>query len=383
MMDPHLARWRLMLGAVSDAVLGGDAFEAGLSAADRDRDAALTWLYERDGAQQEARGIRSTPPPGSAAGQGRSQLTVPDWLHQVHRLFPRQTIERLERDAVEQFGIAEVVTNAEALRQSTPNPALLRAILSTKHLMEPKVLGLARELVAKVVAQLMQRLSAHLRLTFAGPRLRRRSLQPSARNFDARSTVRANLANYDATQRRLVIKTPLFHARGKRDRQGHIILLVDESASMLDSVIHSAITAACLWRLPSLKTHIVIFDTEVVDLTDRISDPVTTLMSVQLGGGTNIGRAMAYAETLVENPRHTVVVLVSDLFEGAHPQHLTASVRRLTGQGVKVLALAALDDAANPTYNRELGATLAKHGAHVGAMTPMMLVDYLKEVLAP
>lgn len=369
--DPRLVRWRLLLGEASGAALDG---RAGMTADDLAADAALAWLYDRDG-DLGARDIDDR-----RGGHGASALSVPAWLSEVHRLFPRETIERIERDAVERFAITEVVTSAEVLARVEPSETLLRAVLMTKHLMNPEVLAMARELAAKVIRRLMEKLAKTVKRSFHGTRTRTRSRIKIAKNFDAKATVRKNLGTYDATEKRLYIRTPLFVSRTRKHlEKWQIILLVDESGSMLDSVIHSAVTAACLWGLPSTKTHLCIFDTDVVDLTDRVTDPVEVLMKVQLGGGTDIGRAVAYAQGLVENPRRAIVVLVTDFFEGASGSVLVSRVKALCDQGTTVLGLAALDAKANPSYDKDMARALANVGAHVGAMTPGELVAFLAE----
>lgn len=363
-----LMRWRLLLGAAGAAVLGGN-----MSAEQHEREQVLDWLYERDtpssGAQGERRGNLES-----------SQLTVPEWVNRVHRLFPKETIELLERDAVQTYELHEVVTNPDCLRRIEPSPTLLQAVLRTKHLMNPEVLAMARELVAKVVQQLLARLRRTLRTARHGARAQRRSEQRSARNFDALGTIRRNLDTWDPVRRRLAIRRPLFLTRQRRQlAHWQIILLIDESASMLGSVIHAAVLAACLWGLPGIKTHLCIFDTDVVDLTAQLTDPVETLMKIQLGGGTDIGRAVGYAAQLIEAPARTIVVIISDFFEGADPEVLIRRVRELTAQGVQVLGLAALDEEANPAYDRGLAKDLVEVGAQVGAMTPGELVRFLVE----
>ncbi len=371
MRDERLVRWRLLLGEASSQALDG---RAGLSAEDLAADAALGWLYER-GSEHSDRDIRER-----AAGLGGSQLTVPEWISEVHRLFPKETIERLERDAVEKYQIHEVVTNPEVLARVQPNETLLRAVLLTKHLMNPEVLAIARDLVAKVVRKLIEKLARTVKRTFHGTRTRRRSRLASARNFDAKGTIRSNLGRWDKSKRRLFIEKPLFVARTRRTfDKWQIILLVDESGSMMSSVIHSAVTAACLWGLPSTKTHLCIFDTEVVDLTPRVTDPVEILMKVQLGGGTDIGKAVSYGASLVENPRRTIVVLITDFYEGGSPNILVSRVKSLCDQGCIVLGLAALDDQANPAYDKDMARRLVSVGAEVGAMTPAQLVAFIAE----
>ncbi|MEV4008777.1 VWA domain-containing protein, partial [Actinomadura sp. NPDC049753] len=360
--------------------LGGGAAE---------RDAALGWLYGRD-PELARRGVRRGSGGDGDAGAGRSddrtggtgpsQLTTVDWLDAVHRLFPKETIERLERDAVERYEIHEIVTDPAVLERIDPDEALLRAVLRTKHLMNPEVLALARRIVETVVRQLMERLATEVRQAFHGTRSRRPSRVKNSRNFDFHGTVRANLAHYRPDERRLYIENPRFVSRTRRHvEQWQMILLVDQSGSMLGSVVHAAVTAACLWGLPGLKTHLVAFDTSVVDLSSDVTDPAELLMKVQLGGGTDIGRAVAYGAGLVENPRRSIVAVITDFYEGGSEQRLVEEVRRLVQQGTQVLGLAALDEEANPSYDRRTAQRLADEGAHVGAMTPGQLAEFVAE----
>ncbi|MFF4341869.1 DUF5682 family protein [Kitasatospora sp. NPDC001540] len=376
--DEGLERWRLILGAAAERCTGG---LGELAAA---QDAALEWLYGRD-PEAGRRGVRRSGPgsggDGSRSGGSEaSRVTPVDWLEDVHRLFPKETVERLERDAVERYGIDEIVTDPEVLSRVEPSPALLRAVLRTKHLMNPELLSLARTLVEAVVRELLERLRPEVRRAFTGARAPGRSRIPLARNFDFRSTVRANLAHYQPEQRRLLIERPYFHTRTRRTlEQWQLVLLVDQSGSMVGSVIHSAVTAACLWNLPGLRTHLVAFDTSVVDLTEDVTDPVELLMRVQLGGGTDIARAVDYGAGLLDNPRRSIVVLVSDFYEGGDTGRLLRGVRKLVEQGTTVLGLAALDEEADPVYDRELAARLVGLGAHVGAMTPGALAAFVAE----
>ena len=364
--DP-LQRWRLLLGDPAEAACGG------LSAEAQAADAALDWLYGRD-SDRASRGERS-------AGLGPSALSTPDWINTIHTLFPKEVIERLEQDAVERYGIDEVVTNLEVLERIEPSESLLRAVLHTKHLMNPEVLAAARKLVAEVVRRIMEKLATEVRQAFSGSRdRRRRSRMKVARNFDFRQTLAANLHRYDPQRRKLYVERPVFISRTKRHAEPwDIVLLIDQSGSMVDSVIHSAVMAACLWQLPGMRTRLVAFDTAVVDLTADVSDPVELLMKVQLGGGTDIHQAVRYAAGLIEQPRRTIVALISDFFEGGSPEPLIRSVRELVEQGSRVLCLAALDEAANPSYDRETGQRLAGVGAAVGAMTPGQLAEFVAE----
>ena len=364
-----LERWRLMLGEAAESSCGGLGADA-LAA-----DAALEWLYGRD-PERGARDERS-------GGLGPSSLSTPDWINSIHTLFPKEVIERLESDAVERFGIDDVVTNLEVLERIAPSESLLRAVLHTKHLMNPEVLGAARKLVAEVVRRIMEQLQTEVRQAFSGTRdRRRRSPMNIASNFDFKRTVAENLHRWNPANRRLYLERPVFMSRSQRHAQPwDVILLIDQSGSMVDSVIHSAVMAACLWNLPGMRTHLVAFDTAVVDLTSSVADPVELLMKVQLGGGTDIAMAVGYAQGLISQPARSVVVLVSDFYEGGSEYELVRRVKTLVAGGTRVLGLAALDSRADPAYDRALAERLVAAGARVGAMTPGQLAGWLAETL--
>lgn len=362
-----LLRWRLLLGSAADGALGPPSGELGAA------DAALEWLYGRDPERTE-RGERS-------GGPGDSTLSVPEWIDTVHRLFPQEVIERVERDAVERFGITEVVTRLDVLERIEPSESLLRAVMQTKHLMNPDVLAAARRLIAEVVRRLLAELETEVRRAFTGTLdRRRRSPVPIARNFDFRGTVKANLNRWDPTTGRLYLEKPLFSSRTQRHTERwRIVLLVDQSGSMVDSVIHSAVLASCLWQLPGMDTSLAAFDTQVVDLTSDLTDPVELLMKVQLGGGTDIAAAVGWAAGQVRSPHRSMIIVISDFYEGGSERVLISRVRELVESGTKVLGLAALDRNATPAYDHELAGQLVAAGAQVAAMTPGELASWLAE----
>jgi Mg-chelatase subunit ChlD len=364
-------RWRLVLGPGAEEVLGGT-----LEGDAQRQEEALAYLYDREYVSR--RNVRRGLGPGSLSA---SQLTVPEWINSVHELFPRRTIERIERDALERYQLEEMVTNPDLLRRAQPSATLLKAVLHTKHLMNQQVLRLARTLVRRVVEELMEKLARQVRAPFAGALdRRRRSMLRIAKNFDAPTTIRRNLSRYNQRQRRLFIDTPCFHSRIRRHAdRWQIIIVVDESGSMSDSVIHSAVTAAVFFGIRTLRTHLCLFDTEVVDVTDHCTDPVETLMKVQLGGGTDIGHALSYAASLVDNPRRTIVVLITDFCEGAPLERLFGVTKQLTESGVTLLGLAALDERAEPNYDRNVAARMVELGAHVAAMTPGELAAWVAQ----
>ena len=229
----------------------------------------------------------------------------------------------------------------------------------------------------------MARLAKEVRQAFSGVRdRRRRSFIPLARNFDFKSTLRANLQHWHPQHGKLYIESPRFNSRIKRhSEQWQLVLLVDQSGSMVDSVIHSAVMAACLWQLPGIRTHLVAFDTSVVDLTADVADPVELLMKVQLGGGTNIASAMEYGRQLIEQPAKSVIILVSDFYEGGSSSLLTHQVKKCVQSGIKVLGLAALDSTATPCYDHDTAQALVNVGAQIAAMTPGELAAWLAENL--
>jgi hypothetical protein len=375
-MNPResLIRWRLVLGSDAEQGLG-----CGLEGIEAQRDQALGFLYNREYGSR--RNVRQQNPTDRRGGQEDSRLNVPEWINAVHTLFPRRTIERIEKDALERYQIQELVTNPDLLARAQPSQTLLKAILHTKHLMNQDVLAMARTLVRKVIEQLLEKLARPVRSVFLGAAdRRRRSHMKVAKNFDARTTLRRNLANYDPESKRLFIRTPYFYSRVRRQTdRWQVIVVVDESGSMVDSVIHAAVTAAIFVGIKALRTHLILFDTNVVDVTEHCSDPVEAIMKVQLGGGTDIGGALAYASQLVDNPRRTIVVLITDFYEGAPIDRLFSVTKHLIDSGVTLLGLAALDERAEPNYDRGTAERMVALGAHVGAMTPGELAEWVAQ----
>lgn len=367
-----LNRWRLVLGKYSQDQI---SFSSG-SVNYMDMENVLDYLYSREyGDEQEVRGDRK-------GGSEGSQLTVPHWLHQIKRLFPKRTVEVLERHALEKYGMTELLTDPEVLKRLEPNKELLKTILELKHMMKGEVLELARDIVRKVAEEISKKLEQEIRLSFFG-RLNRNASSPvkSARNLDIKKTIRMNLKNYDQESQQMILKNVYFNSRMKKYNQWRVIICVDESGSMLDSVIHSAIMAGIFAKLPMLDTKLVIFDTNVVDLSGYVEDPVETLMSIQLGGGTNIAGALNYCEGLIEFPFRTMMVLVTDLYEGGGYQRLYSTAKGIIESGAKLVVLTALDMDANPNYDRNAAAALAGMGAFVGAMTPEDLAAWIAQII--
>ncbi len=373
-----LDRWRLVLGKYADHRLHGQGSGAkGLQGDYGRMDRALEYLYGRE---YQGRGLRKESAPGSLDA---SQVTLVTWLSEVRELFPQDTIEVIEKHALDRYGLTELVTDPATLERLEPNQQLLRTLLTLRGHLHGEVLHVARRIVQQVVDEIRRKLEPEVRQTLAGRLNRfRHSPMAIAKNFDPVGTVRANLKHYDAERKQLVVERLRFFERNTRRLPWDIVLCVDQSGSMADSVIHSAVMAGILAGLPAFRVKLVVFDTSVVDLSDHADDPVESLLRVQLGGGTDIAQAMRYCAQLVENPHRTVIVLVTDFCEGASQAELVRVVRKLAEARVRLLGLAALDCQANPVYDRQMAQQLAACGMEIAALTPQRLAHWLVKVIS-
>jgi len=370
-------RWRLVLGRYAQKRLSSGCAECGRGGPADRMDGALEYLYGRE---YESRGLRPDSPiqPGSLDD---SVPTLVDWLGEVRELFPRETVEVIEKHALDRFGLVELVSDPETLERLEPSEDLLKTLLALKGHLGPEVLEIARRIIRQVVEDLRQRLEMEIRRAMSG-RLSQHRHSPVAiaANFDALGTIRRNLKNYDPERRQIVLAEPRFFERNTRRLPWDVIICVDQSGSMAGSVIHSAVMAGILSGLPTFRVRLVVFDTNVVDLTSEADDPVEVLMQVQLGGGTDIARALRYCAQLVENPQRTVLVLVTDFCEGGSPADLVQVVAGLAESRVRLLGLAALDGDAYPHYDRAMAQRLADRGMEIAALTPGQLAAWLVEV---
>ncbi|MDG9782440.1 VWA domain-containing protein [Metapseudomonas otitidis] len=365
-------RWRLILGRYADRALD----QAALNPTDARLEKTLDYLYNRE---YQRRGHVQG---GRGGSLDDSQLTALNWLEQARNLFPRSTFERLQTQAIERYAISALLTDPASLASLEPSPALAKALLSVRGRLSADTRDAVRQLIAKVVEEILQRLRSRFTNALNGRRNRfRRSPIRHAQNFDWRATIAANLKHYDPERKQLLIESPCFNARVRRQLPWDVILCVDQSGSMLDSVMYSAICASILATLPSVRVRLVLFDTQVVDLSHLAHDPVEVLLTVQLGGGTDIGKALRYCEQRVDTPQRTVLALISDFEEGAAIGPLLACVSRLNEARVRLLGLAALDDAARPVYDPSMGQRLADRGMRIAALTPEHFAEWLAEVM--
>ncbi|KFW98487.1 MULTISPECIES: VWA domain-containing protein [Pectobacterium] len=366
-------RWRLILGHYADEALGKAAFDAHDLKVERTLDYLYRREYQRRGLKQEG---------GRHGSLDQSQLTAVNWLNQARKLFPSSTFERMQSQAIERYEISHLFNDPQALQAMEPTPALAKALLSLRGRMNEETREAVRDIIRKVVDEILRTLRPTFTNALTGRRNRfRRSPIPSSQNFDWRATIAANLKHFDREKNRLVIETPHFNSRMQRHMPWDVILCVDQSASMSSSVMYAAVCASILATLPAVRVSLIVFDTQVVDLSHLAHDPVDVLMTVQLGGGTNIAKAMQYCEQQVQNPKRTIVTLISDFEEGGALNRLLSCVQRMHSQQITLLGLAALDDAAQPVYDTAIGQKLADRGMHVAALTPEHFAQWLAEVM--
>ncbi|MDX2559842.1 VWA domain-containing protein [Streptomyces sp. TX20-6-3] len=366
--DERLRRWRLVLG-------GGEADGTGraLTGTDAAMDGALTALYGR-GNQDGDRTGRDR-----SAGLGASAPSVARWLGDIRTYFPSSVVQVMQRDAIDRLGLATLLLEPEMLEAVEADVHLVGTLLSLHKAMPETTRETARAVVRKVVDDLERRLATRTRATLTGALDRSaRISRPRHRDIDWDRTIRANLRNYLPEHRTVVPERLIGHGRASQAIRKEVVLCVDQSGSMAASVVYASVFGAVLASMRSIATRLVVFDTAVVDLTDRIDDPVDVLFGTQLGGGTDINRALAHCQSKITRPADTVVVLISDLYEGGIRDEMLKRVAAMKASGVQFVALLALSDEGAPAYDREHAAALAALGAPAFACTP----DLFPEIMA-
>jgi Mg-chelatase subunit ChlD len=354
MSETSERRWRLALGGEDEQ----------LAPADQRLSAAMTALYgEGDGeAQKKKRG-----------GLGGSAPNVARWMSDIRQYFPAPVVQIVQKDAFERLGLKRMLLEPEFLAAVEADVNLVANLISLRNVMPEKTKDTARQVISKVVAQLMEKLERKTAEALRGALDRsRRTRRPRFADIDWPRTIRANLRHYQADQRSIVPERLVGFMRQQRRLVDldEVCLCVDQSGSMASSVIYASIFAAVMASLPVVKTKLVCFDTVVLDLTEELSDPVEVLFGVQLGGGTDINQAVAYCAERIERPSKAHLVLISDLYEGGNAGEMVARVARLIGLGVNVIVLLALSDDGRPAYHPELAGRIAALGAPVFACTP-------------
>lgn len=358
-MDEAERRWRL--------ALGGDTED--MSPKDCQISLALDALYD--------------PPDGKSrkGGLGRSAPRVAKWMGDIRECFPTSVVQIVQKDAFTRLGLQQMLMEPEFLAAMEADINLVADLMTLRGAMPDKTKDAAREVIAKVVAQLMDRLERRTAESLRGAVDRsKRTTRPRFADIDWPRTIRANLHTYLPDHDTIVPERLIGFQRKQRRivDLDEVILCVDQSGSMAQSVIYASIFAAVMASLPVVSTKLVCFDTVVLDLTEELSDPVEVLFGVQLGGGTDIHQAVAYCADKIERPQKSHMILVTDLYEGGDAKSLVARLSKLVGDGVNVIVLLALSDEGRPSYDADLAATISALGVPVFACTP----DQFPELMA-
>jgi Mg-chelatase subunit ChlD len=357
MSDDRLQRWRLVLGGQAQESCG--SVNAQLAEMDR----ALSALYDPtgpDGLQSSQRG-----------GRGASAPSVARWLGDIRKYFPSSVVQVMQKDALERLNMREMLLQKEMLESVQPDVHLVASLISLSQVIPAKTKDTARSVVRKVVDALMKRLEEPMRSAITGALDRsQRNRRPRHAEIDWNRTIRANLRHWQAEHRTVIPETLHGYGRKARRPQREVVLCIDQSGSMANSVVYSSIFGAVMASLPAVSTRLVVFDTAVVDMTDHLDDPVELLFGVQLGGGTDINGAVGYCQSMIREPRNTILVLISDLYEGGVEEKLLQRAQQLVGSGVQFITLLALSDEGAPSYDHALAAKLAALGVPSFACTP-------------
>jgi Mg-chelatase subunit ChlD len=362
----RLRRWRLVLGGQAEEALGKAEGRDGAM------DAAMAALYDAGETDGEPGSKRS-------AGLGSSAPKVARWLGDIREYFPSTVVQVMQSDAIERLDLTRLLLEPEMLAAVEPDVHLVGTLLSLNRVMPADTKEAAREVVRTVVEQLEKRIEQKTRAAVSGALNRAaRISRPRHSDIDWDRTIRANLKHYQAEHRTVIPERLIGYGRRTTAVQRDVVLCVDQSGSMAASVVFSGVFAAVLASMRSLRTSLVVFDTAVVDLTDQLSDPVEVVFGTQLGGGTDINRAIAYSQGLITRPRDTIFVLISDLYEGGVRDEMLRRVAAMTAAGVQVVVLLALSDSGAPSYDHENAAALAALGVPAFACTP----DAFPELMA-
>ncbi|MFJ6463731.1 vWA domain-containing protein [Streptomyces sp. NPDC091387] len=370
----RLRRWRMVLGADSAESTG-----CALTGRDAAMDGALTALYEGGGRQPGGRGGS-----GRSAGLGASAPSVARWLGDIRTYFPSSVVQVMQRDAIDRLGLSALLLEPEMLEAVEADVHLVGTLLSLNKVMPETTKETARAVVRKVVEKLESRLTTRTRAALTGALDRSAKVsRPRHHDIDWNRTIRANLKNYltlpgEDGAGTIVPERLIGYGRAAQSVKKDVILCIDQSGSMAASVVYASVFGAVLASMRALRTRLVVFDTAVVDLTDQLDDPVDVLFGTQLGGGTDINRALAYCQSRITRPADTVVVLISDLYEGGIRNEMLKRVAAMKASGVQFVTLLALSDEGAPAYDRDHATALAALGAPAFACTP----DLFPEVMA-
>ena len=355
-MEERLEKWRLILGKQADEK---DQFQ--LEGEQQVMDAALEALYDSD----------------RNGGLGSSHPNVNRWLGDIRKYFPSSVVQIIQKDAFERLGIERMLLEPELLESLEPNAELAALLLSFKELIPDKTRDTARLVIQKIAKKIEARLRQPLLQSIQGALNRgSRNLNPSFKEINWPQTIRRNLKHY-LPEHKTIIPEHLIGFGRKRRSLKHIVLLVDQSASMASSIVYAGIIGATMASLSALKTSFIFFDTKVVDFSDQLNDPVNLLFGAQLGGGTDIGKAISYGQTLIERPQDATMLLITDLFEGGNKTQMLRKAQHIKESGINLICLLALNDQGAPTFNHDMARQFSQLDIPAFACTPDLFPDLI------
>ncbi|MBP1893798.1 MULTISPECIES: VWA domain-containing protein [Paenibacillus] len=386
-LEPSVSRWRLILGEAAQGKLeeltGSEALQ--LTEEEAIMDAALAAIYDDTDASYSSGGSGrgSGSSSGRGAGGGRGSVNLSRWLGDVRSLFAEDVVSIIQNDAIERRGWKQLLFEPELLASVKPDIQMVGTLMALKGKIPERTKETARLLVKAVVDDLMARLQEDMRRAVTGALNKRQHTPlPSLSGLDWKRTIRRNLKHYDRERNILIPEKFYYFDRARRNKEWTVILDIDQSGSMAESVIWASVTGAIFASMPALDTRVVVFDTEVVDLTEQCADdPVDMLFGVQLGGGTDINKSVAYCESFIEEPKKTLFILVTDLYEGGNQAALVRRMREMRESGVRTLCLLSLSDSGRPFYDERLARQLSRDGTPCFACTPGMLPELVAGAL--
>ena len=377
--EEQVRRWRLILGQESEDRFSGMA-NAPLSQDQDLMDQALAAIYNRT----ESGGFGSSSTGGRGAGHGPSNPQISRWLGDVRSLFDKELVTVIQSDAMNRCGLKQLLFEPELLENLEPDINLASTILALKEQIPKRSKESVRAFIKKIVEEINKLLEQDIRRAVtAAVNKRKHSPIPSAAALDYKMTISRNLKHYNHELKTIVPEHFYFFDRTSTTAANKwtVILDIDQSGSMGESVIYSSIISCILASMSSIKTRIVAFDTNIVDLTEKSDDPVDLLFGFQLGGGTDINKSIAYCEQFIENPSKTLFFLISDLEEGGNRAAFLRKMEDLKSSGVTVVSLLALADGGRPYYDSQMAQKIAGLGIPCFACSPQMLPTLLEKAL--
>ncbi len=366
-----LKRWRLILGADSEKMMEALGGLGAMSAEELLMDSALSQIYGNDD-----EGLSGT------AGKGPSSPKLTKWLGDLRTLFSPMEIKVIQNDAIERKGLKQLLFEPELLDSIEPDINTASLLLMLKDQIPKKSKDNARAYIARIVEDINRRLSDDIKRSVTSAMNRRNhSPIPSAAALDYKLTVRRNLKNYNKKLGTILPERFYFYERVSRSASRTVIIDIDQSGSMGESAIYSSVIGCILASMNSLKTHVIAFDTNVTDLTEYCADPVDLLYGIQLGGGTDIEKSVAYCTELIEEPDKTTMFIVTDLYEGGNRNGLIRRLGELKESGVNVVILLAISDSGKPIYDTAMADKAAALDIPCFACPPERLPELLEAVL--